>query len=226
MKNALVKAFSIITTVSALALCSQTVQAGLVYDNTTTRLPQRFGSISGFEFGDEIILAGGGTTITNFSIEYFGTNFSGTEQLTVRIYALTGPTNATSRNAFTPGATPLYDSGPFNIAQTPGATLTFDSVNIAVPERLAWTIEFSGVVGSELAGLNIYNPPTLGNNFNDFWRRGKGGAWQLENDAGGTPMNFGARFEAVPEPSPAQLAALAGLALLGFGIYRRKTAKA
>src|SRR5438046_1405956 len=105
MKNALLKGLGLITAVAALGVCSQSVHAALVYDNTATRLPSRYGNISPAEFGDEIILAGGATTITNFSIEYFGTNFSGDETLRVRVYAMNGPTNSTSNGNATPGST-------------------------------------------------------------------------------------------------------------------------
>lgn len=218
MKNALLKGLGVLT--AAVALCSQAVLAGTVYDNTSTRLPARYGNTSGFEFGDEIILAGGPTIVTNFAIEYFGTNFFGDEEMRVRIYAMTGPTNVNSGGFATPGTT-LYDSGNFNIAASAGATLTFDNLVINAPERITWTVEFGavGAAGGEVAGLNVYSPPTLGNNFNDFWQRSTpSGAWELRTLPGGTPGNFGARFTAVPEPSTF---ALSGLALLGLAAYRR-----
>ena len=214
-----------ITAIAALGVCSQSVRAALVYDNTTTRVPARYGSISGAEFGDEIILSSGATTITNFSIEYFGTNFNGDETLRVRIYAMNGPTNGFSNNSATPGTT-LFDSGAFNVTQTAGATLLFDSVNFAVPGQIAWTVEFGNVVAPELGGLNVYNPPTVGNNFDDFWVKDAGSSWGLHSFTNGTPANFGARFEAVPEPGTFQLGLVAGLVLLGGALYRRRAVTA
>src|SRR5262249_34551708 len=57
-----------------VAVCLPTARGDILYNNSSTReTPERFAH-SGFEFGDEIILAGSVNEyiITNFQFEYFG----------------------------------------------------------------------------------------------------------------------------------------------------------
>ena len=163
---------------------------GVVYDNSINRLPARYSS--SLEFGDEIILAGTNRFLTNFLLEYFGTNFSGDERARVRFYRNDGP--LTPSGAAVPNSL-LYDTGFFGIRQTAGATLALTDLALTVPDSFTWTILFSGLSGDEAAGLDIYRPPGVGNNYTDFWEN-NGSGWELRTSQDGTPMDFGARAEA------------------------------
>ncbi len=219
MKKLLSNYFKVCAVGSVLSICVSSAVGEIVYDNTTTRLnPPRFAQ-SGFEFGDQVILDGTARTVSAFSFEYDGTNFSGGEMAQVRFYA-----NDSGASQL-PG-TLLFDSGPFAISATdsPGtvdyATLNFNSLNVDVPNTFTWTVEFSGLTTGN-AGLSLYGPPSVGNNLTDYWERsGMGGGWVLRAPNGANPIDFGAQIQAVPEPSVLALSAFA--ALCGLGLCRRK----
>jgi hypothetical protein len=85
---------------------------------------------------------------------------------------------------------------------------------------LVWTVKFSGIEGSEHAGLLYYNPPTVGSSFDDYWLN-NGTGFQLV-DSSGIVDNFAAQVTAVPEPSTIALI-LAGAGALGAARLRRKS---
>jgi hypothetical protein len=92
-----------------------------------------------------------------------------------------------------------------------------------VDDHFTWTVTFSGIDGAEEAGLQIYDPPTIGSSFKDFWQR-TGGDWSLFLiDNGDVPGNFSARITAVPEPTTLALI-VAGLGALGFRAFKRRSA--
>lgn len=72
----------------------------------------------------------------------------------------------------------------------------------------------------DTVGVDLFDPPTVGQAINDYWRF-NGGSWSLLTNT--TPMNFAARFEAaVPEPSGVVLAILGGFGLILLGTRFRK----
>jgi hypothetical protein len=176
------------------------------------------------EYGDEIILDSTQgeiveCTITSLTFEYVGVNFSGNEQARLRFYLNDGPFYGTAGRK--PG-TLVYESAPFNIVGSPtGYAYRKGGLSLPLmPGRFTWTIEFLGLSGNESAGLSIYNPPRLGNNYNDYWERA-GSDWMLKT-VPGFPMNFGALIEAsdviyAPIPEPTSLAWCAAYALLMVG---------
>lgn len=171
-----------------------------VYDNTNRFRNERYSAT--VEFGDEIVLAGTARTITNFSFEYYGTNFSGNEQIRVRLYQNDGPDIVPG--AFSP-QTVLYDSGFASIAATVGSVLTFTGLNVVVPDSFTWAVTFSGISANEDAGLKIYSPPWIGKNYPDYWEHAATG-WQLRERNDGKAMDFAARFEAVRPAEPVVVA--------------------
>jgi hypothetical protein len=200
----------------------------IIYNNSTNDTGFRFNP-GLVEVGDEIVL--GGRTdfrrVTNFTFEYYGLNFSGDEKAQIRFYANNG-TNSTA-GPQVPN-TLLYDSGQFPIAATARATLSFDLAtlnlftnNLTVPNDFTWSVQFflgtNAPSSTEDAGVDLYSPPTVGNNFNDYWEQSASG-WTLKTN-GFLNMNFAAVVSAVPEPSALVLFALSS-AGFGLAVLRRR----
>jgi hypothetical protein len=206
---------------SLMVLSLATAGATTLYDNSTGRQPYVF-SDGTTEFGNEVVLAGPGAfTVTNFSFEYYGLNFTGSEQADVRIYE----NNGTPFNTFATPGTLLFDSGEFGIGQTGvgGASLDFNLENtpnlnsFSLTNDITFTVQFSNV-GATNAGVDIYYNPgtggaTVGTNFGDMWVN-TGSGWQLQSDTN-APLGIGAQFQgtqAVPEPTAVMLGLLGGVA--------------
>ena len=166
----------------------------LVYDNSLNDLVTRFNPGAN-EVGDEIILDGTARYLTTFTLEYWGacagTAFAGPVNARLRFYRNDGP----AFNGYaTPGAV-LFDSGNFAISPTARATLTFnDFVTGAtvpltgpLPNSFTWSIQFSGMQGQDQAGIDLFSPPIVGQDYPDYWER-TSGAWQLKQ--GGVAMDF------------------------------------
>lgn len=198
------------TLVGAQAFAQQ-----VVYDNSTTYLGQHYAS-SGW-FGDEINLALGPRTVTQFEFEYFGLS-AGTFQ--VRFYANDGAdvTHIVDGKTITSKApgTLLYESPTASIL-TGFRSVKIDGFAVDVPDTFTWAVDFGG----ENAGLLLYDPPTAGSSFKDFWRN-VGGTWTVNTFDSGVAGNFAARVTAVPEPGTV-MTLLGGLALLGVAVYRRRS---
>lgn len=95
--------------------------------------------------------------------------------------------------------------------------------SVLLPDDLAIGLAFGGVefdptgAGAD-AGPLIYDPPTVGSSFDDYWLRGfptPADDWALFTFGGSPRINFGARIETVDGriPEPGSLA----LVLLGLG---------
>lgn len=214
---------TLLTLAAVLTGASAVQAATLVYDNGMT--------YSGFylnpganEVGDEIILGAGPRIASAFQFEYFGSGFSGDEQFQLRFYANDGTDLGGPFNTHLPSSV-LYDSGLQSLASPSDpsgrSTYLFDlsSLLITLPDRFTWSISFSGITGAEIAGVSIYDPPVVGNNFDDFWYNTGGSAWELRST--NMPINFGARIETVPEPSTYVLTILGGICGLAL-LNRRK----
>ena len=169
----------------------------VVYDNSVNDLGRRF--VTGTnEVGNEIILAGESRYLQGFSYEFWGTNLTGSPlfqgtNVTVRLrfYANDG----TNFNGYPTPATLLYDSGEFwlGTGTTPRATVNYDEFDLwlfalyplmdALPSSFTWTVQFSGLGANDLAGVDLYSPPVIGQSYGDFWLRTNGG-WRLREIPG------------------------------------------
>jgi hypothetical protein len=190
--------------------------ASIVYDNTTNPLNRVVPQATASEIGDQIFLAGADRRVTDFQFNYFvSTNASGNERAEFFFYDNSGIGGA-------PGVL-LFRSGEFNLL-TGNQTATAPALSVAVPNTFTWSVAFRGIDFNETAGLLLFNPPSTGASFDDFWVRNSDGTWStFLIDAGATPANFGARVTAVPEPSTFALALIGGTALLGYRRFRRKS---
>lgn len=212
------------TAVVSLSAATQ-VSGNIVYSNAVT--------YSGFylnpglsEVGDEIILGPGPRLASTFRFEYFANNLQSgglaNEQFRIRFYNNT--------TGFPNDVGVFYDSGlvalPVPTDVSGRNTLQFDLSfeTIILPNDFTWSIQFSGIDAGagEVAGLSIYDPPNVGNGFDDYWLRNGLGNWELRG-SNGVPISFGAAITAVPEPSTYVLAILGGLC--GLALFTRRGAR-
>ena len=210
-----------LTTLLSASSLAQTV----IYDNSETLTNFRTDEPNGTAYGDFAIFSGTDRTLTTFQFDYFlSTGNSGNEMAQVNFYALNGTT---------PGAL-LYTSSPFEITsnRTPigFGQRQIGDLSLTVPDSVAWTVTFTGLEGTEGAGLLFAtdsngpgaNPtfldPTLGTQQHFTARRETDGSWTLLN-TDGVEDNLSVRFTAVPEPTTFALM-LGGLAV--FGLARRR----
>lgn len=196
----------------SVAMLAGSLHADIVYNNTVNDLQLRFGAQNGIQIGDQITLAGSSRLITNFTCEYFGTNFSGNEFATIRFFKNDGP----QVSGYASPGTLLFATTPIGISSTIRSTVGWsfsEAEQFSMPNDFTWTIEFTGIDGAgEQAGLDLYAPVTVGASFGDYWQL-NGANWALLQNTNATPINFGAMVQAtVPEPSSMLLFALGGLA--------------
>jgi hypothetical protein len=221
------------------------VRGDVLYQDTTTALGSAWLFPENQQIGEEIWL---GTLLpeylTNFSIEYYSpdSSWSGTVTADVRFYL----NNGTPENGYPTPNTLFYDSGPVTFVNPLSATggaenamiATFELAdlqypvaggsaldpNFALPTNFTFTITFSGLTDGETVGLPIYEPPTVGTNYADYWYDASG-SWELMTNAAGGPVSFYAEFNGTnaptPEPTVLGLGAL-GAAVLTFMGRRRQ----
>jgi hypothetical protein len=209
---------------------SQLSAATTIFNNSVNDLNLRFNPGT-YEVGDQVTnLAGTDRLITGFSFEYWGTNtanpsvFSSTVHAEVRFYLNNGATF----NGYASPGTMFYDSGLFAVSPTSRATIVFDASDFGGGvflngESFTWTVQFSGMGGTDSIGVDLYNPPTVGSDYPDYWEN-QGSGWALRTNSLTSTMNFAAVVTAtVPEPSAIALSLLGGFGLFfTFGRLRRK----
>ena len=203
-------------------LLAGSLQAAVIYANSTNDLVTRFNPGT-TEVGDQIMLAGTERMLTSFSFEFWGTNtanptsFAGTIQARVRFYE----NNGDPFNGYLAPGTNFFDSGWFSVlSPTERSTFIFTagsdfpSWGLFIPaDEMTWSVEFSGMGGTDSVGVDLYSPPTVGQNYDDYWSY-SGSSWTLQTNSVAT-MSFGAYMEAVvPEPSTVTLSIMGGLGML------------
>jgi PEP-CTERM motif len=209
-----------LTILSAALFASSAAFGSIVYDNSTTDLNRSYAPASGVEFGDEVFLSGTDRTITDFRFETFlSAGASGNETGQLFFYLNDGAAGA-------PG-TELYRSSVFAL-ESLRRTVVASGLSVALPggaNNFTWTVKLSGVEGGESAGLLLFNPPTNGSSFDDFWQK-NGATWQTQTivvDGALVPANFAARITAVPEPSTFALGLAGAASLIGYLRFRRQS---
>jgi hypothetical protein len=215
-----------IAALSASMLGSTTGFAATVYDNSVNTLSRSYSpaAVGGAvpEFGDQVFLSGSDRRITDFQFEYFlsaSGATAGNETAELFFHQNNGGTSGID-----PG-TVLYRSGEFSLS-TGFQTVAAQALSVALPSStFTWSVVFNGIEAGESAGLLLYNPPTVGSSFDDFWQKNANGTWStFLVDAGATPANFAARITAVPEPGTYALAVVGGLILAGYRRMKRRSA--
>lgn len=204
-------------------VASQTANAWTVYDNSAPTSDLASGYSSTLEFGDEIILdtSSGARYISDFSFEYFGQGATANAQVTLRFYLNDNLVNG----RYAPGSLIWQDSSDplVGIPPTDRRTLEWQPNLFVGVDSFTWTVEFTGLdIAGGTWGLDLYDPPTVGNNYDDYWEHDALGNWLLKDSKVGVPMSFGATVEAVPEPNTLVLGLGGALAILMFRAKMRK----
>jgi hypothetical protein len=212
-------------TILGVAVFSQIVHGGVLFDNLNTPLGLFNSGTS--EVGDEIVLAGGGATITSFKFEYFGSNFvSGAEQANVFLYKNDGSPSA----GYASPNTVLWSSGFFSIPDTfnpileTNALVTFSATGgpndlpaggLTVPGDFTWAVVFTNIGPGESAGPILSSAaPATGSDYNDYWlNTGTVGSpvWQLMTNATYNIDFLAQVSDAVPEPPTFSFLTVGGL---------------
>jgi hypothetical protein len=213
--------------VGAVVLLAQNAHSqGVVYNNTTTYQNANFDFGSGISVGNEVVLAGTATsdTISSFSFQFDLTGtaaFTGSEDVDVVFYQ----NNGSLVNSAASPSTVLWNSGTSTLASlgltayTTGSSLTYSVPDVTVPQDFTWTVTFSSFQAGDQAGLALYGPATVGENYADAWVE-TGGVWALDVASGSNPaLKFGAEITAVPEPGTI---ALGLMGVSAFLVSRRK----
>jgi hypothetical protein len=209
------------------------VKADLLFENSQTDLAYRLNpGLS--EVGDQIILSSGGMALTNFSFEFYGVNtastttFAGNVEAQVKFYQM----NGTPFNGIATPGTELWSSGWFSMNNLTGPTArntlvftTADFGTLILPNELTWSVQFRNLGATDELGVDIYSPPTVGQDYADYWRLDSVRGWVLETNI--VAMDFAAILQGtavVPEPSSVTLSIVGGLGL--FFASRRIVRKA
>jgi hypothetical protein len=203
---------AVIGAASALLATPALAQSSIpIYQNVSDYSGLYLELTSDGQVGDEITFAGSFRTLTDFKLEYFlSPGASVNAQVLLR--QMDGPNGA-------PG-TPLYDSGILSLLDGFGHIEAF-GLSLEVPDTITWSIHFTGLSSGGTVGLLYYENPTIGSSQDDFWRLVPGEGWVLF-DTPNIKDNFGAEFNAVPEPTTWALL-LGGMGVLGFMQYRRRS---
>jgi hypothetical protein len=209
-----------------------------LYSNSVNDLVSRFDPGT-LEVGDQIKLEPGTPrNLGYFDFEYWGWNattpgsFAGDVQARVRFYQ----NNGDPFNSYATPGTMFFDSGWFGgstngaflvpTGPTPGYRQTiyfmagedFASGGLLVPDEFTWTVQFMGIGAADTVGVDIYSPPVIGENYPDYWENN--GGWKLMTNT--VPMDFGARFYAVPEPTSFGISLFGGLGILTLVRWLRR----
>jgi hypothetical protein len=214
MKGLICAVAVVATITSALA------QGDVVYDNSSDPVLGTFvPEDSSLEFGDQIVLSGGASLVTEFRLEYFSSDAAGTG--VIRFRANDGAVDLLG--GFETGqlepSTLLYESPSFPL-QADFNTLEITGLSVPVPaDMFTFTVEFSDVPNTQNVGLLLRNPPVVGSSFDDVWVRPENGDWALRQIPL-TPAHLAAQVVPVPAPGTVALA-LIGIGSL-FGFMRRR----
>jgi len=209
----------------------QSAHAQILFSNLNT--PSGTFNSSANEVGDEIILAdyGTGSTITNFSFEFFATNVASTATYNLFLYANDGPPSPSG--PATPSTVLYTDTYNFGASgDTNGVFLyNYYPVSVSVPSDFTWAIEFSGLGGGTAGPIlsTSTGAGTVGGNYTAYWLNLGTSAspnWTVATNADYS-INFLFAAEGTPNaptPEPSSFA-LMGMGIAGLAGYLKRAAK-
>lgn len=182
---------------SLLATASQA--STVIYYNLSNPLGNYLGGFDYAETADEVTLADGPRLFESAKMAYYGRNFDGDETVTLTLYKMDGPANPLSFGFSTPGSVLFSQTIPITAEASGLAVFSDASGRIQLPDRVAVGLAFhgidfdAGISGSD-GGPLIYDPPSIGDSFEDFWLRGfpnPEDPWGLFTYDGQPNVNFG-----------------------------------
>lgn len=211
-----------------VAVVSQASQ--VVYDNLSNPLDAYIGGFPYAEVADDVTLAPGARIFESASVSYYGANFDGDETLTLTLYALDGAPTPGSFGFNTPGTALFTQTVPITATDSGLAVFSDLTGSLLLPDTLAVGLIFNGVdfdptlVGSD-GGPLLYDPPTAGTSFEDYWLRGypdPADGWGLFTFGGDPVANLGIQITAGIIPEPGTWISMGGVAMLmGMVLVRR-----
>ena len=210
--------------VGSLPLQSHAVE--IVYNNLINPLGAYASALGYEEAADDVALGGTARIFDSLTVAYAGFDFDGDETLTVSLYRMNGAPTPGSFGYNTPGSVLFTATVP--IGSTPGATLTFSDSTVGVlPNVLAVGFKFSGINAPADAGPLLFNPPSPGSSFYDFWLRGypnAGDPWGLFMiNNGDPPVNLGIQITATTVPEGGAWVTWCGLVTMAsLGLLRQR----
>jgi len=217
---------------AACLLISFRATADVLYNNSVNNTGYALQLANGVEVGDEINLASS-EYLTNFSFNFYS---SGT-YADVTLEILFQLNDGTPYNGYNTPGTVIYDSGAFTIASQNGdGGLSFDindlslndtvplNSNTPMPTDFTFSLIVSGLGDGDVFSVDLYNPPTVGGNYGDYWLD-NGGSWELLTNSETGPIGFASLFQGsvtpAPEPAAIAISLLSGAALL-LALRRRR----
>jgi len=64
-----------------------------------------------------------------------------------------------------------------------------------------FTVTFSGLTGDQTVDLPVFDPPSVGTNYGDYWFD-LSGNWELLTNSSGAQIAFNSEFQGQPSPTP------------------------
>lgn len=215
----------------------------VIYSNTNNPLGLNLsaGNIGGTsaELGDEVVMSLVPTApLESFQFNFWASGFTGNPQIQarVRFYDNDGVPPIGAAN---PPGTGFFDSGLFPVTiQTAGGgavvpgdvtyynvLFTTDVAALTVPQDFTWSVQFFDL-GSGEAGVPLYSPPTVGNNYTDYWYRDTTAIFPTWLLLGGAQTNWDFHAQFVMVPEPASVVMMSVIAVVGGLVAWRQRAKA
>jgi hypothetical protein len=210
-----------------LAFLAQNAQSNVLYNDIINTQNGNFNNGNATE-GNEVTLAGAATgdLITSFAFQadYIGSLLTPAATFSLSFYKNNGPLFS----GYASPGTLIWTSGPFSFGgYTPatGSSISFAQADLGggvlVPQDFTWVVTFAGLQGGENAGLSLYSPATVGENYNDAWVN-NGSGWVLDvATVGNPPLDFGAEIGGTPVPDSSCLSISVMAVLAGFGWMKR-----
>jgi hypothetical protein len=222
--------------VGVLLLTGVTVYGSTLYNNSTWDSYSSLNFINGQAVGNQVVMGSGYTSavLTDFSFEIYSSlaafNSPGIN-MQVFLYA----NNGALTNGYNMPGTLLYNSGAFSLLQTPYqftggqyvGRLSFDLLTTPVylpSTNFTLAVVVTGMFTGDSVGMELFNPATVGLNYNDYWVQNAAGSWALMTNSAAPTTDFGARFNGtgVPEPSTLGLSVVGASLLIGSFWLRRR----
>ena len=95
--------------------------------------------------------------------------------------------------------------------------------SLQLPTNFTVAVFFQGLSGGDSAGLNMFDPATVGTNYADYWYD-NGGSWELLTNSASVGFGLQLNAQTTPTPEPAiwGLTVVGSVLLTAFARRRRE----